>query len=79
MRIKLGETQVSMLNPPNEGDVIERDTTWHIQHNSQGLIVLRFAGQCHPEFRDGMDLEQFCWWINQHDNNWGRKYPKVND
>jgi hypothetical protein len=70
MNIILGKTEVSLLNPPNEGwlmigeDNLKKWTWFKIGRNSSGLIVLRNNGDCHPEFRDGMDLQTFCDWIN---------------
>lgn len=53
-----------MMNPPNDGTVIQAGKTWNIGRNGDGMIVLRSAGECHPEFFNGMDLREFCHWIN---------------
>jgi hypothetical protein len=63
--IRLGVDRVSMMNPPNEGIVIDRaGDEWAIRRNSYGAIVLRFGSKCHPEFVDGMFMAEFCCWIN---------------
>lgn len=65
MSIKLGATTVSMMNPPNEGEVIDNNNTiWKIGRNSQGMIVLRQSGNCHPDFLGGLSMRDFCEWIN---------------
>lgn len=64
MNIHLGRTQCNMLNPPNEGTIIDGSIHWKIGRDSQGKIVLRDAGICHPDFRNGMWLSDFVGWIN---------------
>jgi hypothetical protein len=64
MEIILGKTQVSMLNPPNEGTVKDKEgRIWNIKGGSGG-IVLKNGFECHPDFVNGMDMVNFCWWIN---------------
>lgn len=65
--VKLGRTQASMMNPPNEGVVEDkRGKLWGIGRNSYGLVVLRSGSpiQAHPEFLEGKDMVQFVCWIN---------------
>ena len=67
MTIQLGKTEASLLNPPNEGVVIDSDMEWTIGRNRDGMIVLRKrldSSQRHPDFTDGMTMETFCCWIN---------------
>lgn len=72
MRIILGKSVVSLLDPPNEGTVADGDAEWQIQRNGYGLIVLRrtielptgFRVEAHDCFLAGMDMLAFCRWIN---------------
>lgn len=66
MVIEIGKTQVSLLDPPNDGTV--RDVggkVWNIGRNCDGAIVLRSSGVAHPEFLGGMYLAEFCQWVNE--------------
>lgn len=71
MTIHLGKTEASMLNPPNEGTVIDGDKEWQIGRNREGMIMLRkYSGlslipECHPDFVEGMTMQSFCMWINE--------------
>lgn len=66
--IILGKDQVSLINPPTEGSVVDNGTgtAWLIGRNSDGRLVLRRPDtrEPHPDFLAGMDLETFCYWIN---------------
>lgn len=65
IRVRIGKDQVSLLNPPNEGVVIQAGAEWQIRRNSYGKIVLRKSPtEPHPEFLDGMYIDEFCQWIN---------------
>jgi hypothetical protein len=68
MNIQLGKTEVSLLDPPNEGVVTDDNhiDVWNIGRNGQGMIVLRrtIDRTVHPEFLGGMDMREFCEWIN---------------
>ena len=64
MNIKLGKTQCSMMNQPNDGTVDDGQTQWRIGRNYQGMIVLRSGLACHPEFAEGMGMSDFVCWIN---------------
>lgn len=66
MEIILGKTEVSMLNPPNEGVVIDNGYRWQIARNGNGEIILKeIEGLArHPEFDWGMSMLGFCCWIN---------------
>lgn len=63
--IQLGRDQVSLLNPPNEGTVIDKaGREWRIGRTGYGNIMLR-SFEPHSDFLpDGMDLQAFCQWIN---------------
>jgi hypothetical protein len=62
----LGKEQVSMMTPPDCDFVRDENTgiTWKRSSSSNGLITLRDGLECHPDFVNGMDMAQFCWWIN---------------
>jgi hypothetical protein len=64
--IILGQTTVSMMNPPNEGFVVAGETSWVIARDYRGLIVLRIpeTGVAHLDFLEGMYMAEFCQWIN---------------
>lgn len=74
MNVILGKTEVSMIDPPTGGTVLDRSgKSWRIARTGSGNIILRgyFAplnpSEPHREFLpDGMDLQTFCWWINNH-------------
>jgi hypothetical protein len=65
MNITLGTTTVSLMDPPNEGTVCDGSKTWKIGRNYKGLIVLRNNTEAHADFLDGMDMIEFCTWINE--------------
>jgi hypothetical protein len=62
----LGKERVSLINRPDCDFVLDENTgiTWKRSSTSNGLIVLRSGVECHPDFVNGMDMLQFCWWIN---------------
>jgi hypothetical protein len=62
--IRLGKYEASLLNPPNDGVVDDGTQAWKISRNGSGMITLRANGCTHPQFLDGMDMRQFCEWIN---------------
>lgn len=67
--IYLGKEQVSMMDPPTEGVVHDKQgREWIIGRTGSGNIMLRpeFSGfQSHADFLpDGMSLMAFCQWIN---------------
>jgi hypothetical protein len=63
--IELGKEQVSMMNPPNEGELLDKQgQKWRIGRTGDGSIILRSNGS-HPEFLPGgKSLQEFCQWIN---------------
>lgn len=71
MKIVLGKTEASMINPPLDGTVEINGIDWRIGRTGSGNIMLRRPSaplnpaEPHPEFLpDGMDLQTFVWWIN---------------
>jgi hypothetical protein len=77
MKIILGKSEACLIDPPNNGEVIEHPSNpfsnppiasrhWKIGRNGSGLIVLRDNSETHPQFMAGMDLRSFCEWINAH-------------
>lgn len=64
--IILGKDQVSLINPPTDGFVVDKFTPWLIGRNGEGRVVLRRPDtrEPHPDFLAGMDLDTFCYWIS---------------
>jgi hypothetical protein len=66
MRIVIGQTVASMMNPPNEGTVVEHGIEWTIKRNGYGMIVLKDSQnkECHAATMGGLDMLEFVSWIN---------------
>lgn len=54
------------MNPPNDGTVWIGPNEWRIARTGDGEIVLKQNSVCHPDFTDGMDIREFCEWVNSY-------------